>query len=459
MGQITTINPATGQIIKGYAEMGSRQIAHKIDHAQTAFADWSERSVSFRTGLLGELAAQLVDHKRLCAQTISQEMGKPITAALSEVEKCVWLCRHFAEYSPEYLKPIAVKTEFYKSYVTYEPLGVILAIEPWNFPFWQILRMSVPTIMAGNVVMVKPAPITTGCGYLIEKLFKQAGFANFILQTVVMKNEVAAKTLQMGNLQGVAFTGSAQAGAQVAAVAGSGLKKMVIELGGNDPYLILADADLNKAVGATLASRLSNSGQVCIAAKRIIVVDAIYEDFKAKLLKEVARYSLGDPQEESTQLGPLAREDLREQVHKQVQQTIKQGAQCLLGAKMPSGRGFYYPITVLDGIEPGMIAFEEEIFGPVISLIRAKNETQAIALANDSKYGLAAAVFTNDLLRGEEIAAKKLQAGLCFVNSLVSSDPRLPFGGIKMSGFGRESGIEGVRGFTNVKTVVVKNGS
>ncbi len=453
---IQTINPTNGKVIKTYTEMDIAEVDAIINATHTAFLEWRETSFNNRAKILQKMADLLEKHKQDYAQLMTQEMGKPIRFSISEIEKCQWACRYFAENAERLLAPQPVKTEKSKSYVTYQPLGVIFAIMPWNYPFWQVFRFAAPNLMAGNAALLRHAAISTGTGLAIEKLCQEAGFPQNLFRTLVIDNDTSAHVIRHRLVKGVTLTGSPRAGSIVGSEAAAALKKVVLELGGSDPYLILEDADLSAAAKTCVASRLNNSGQVCIAAKRIIVVDSVRKQFEKLVLEELNNYRLGDPADSNTQLGPLARADLRDTVHKQVEECVKQGAEVLVGGKIPAQPGFYYPPTVLKNITANMPAMKEEIFGPVIALIGAKDEADAIRIANTSEYGLSAAIFTQDIARGEQIAAHKIQAGSCFVNDLVTSDPRLPFGGINYSGFGRELGEYGIREFTNVKTICIK---
>ncbi len=453
---IQSINPATGQVIKTYEEIPAAQADIIIDGTHSAFNKWKGTSFDERKQKLLQLAVLLEKNKAKYAQQITQEMGKPLSSSVAEIEKCQKACRYFAENAEQFLSPHAVATEKSKSYVVYQPLGVIFAIMPWNFPFWQVFRFITPNFMAGNAVLLRHAPICTGTGLAIEKLVEDAGFPPDLLRTLVIDNETAAHVIRHPLVKGVTLTGSPRAGSIVGSAAAASLKKVVLELGGNDPYIVLEDADLQKAAEICVASRLNNSGQVCIAAKRIIVIDSVREQFEKLVLEELKKYHMGDPTSPETNLGPLARADLRENVHRQVQECLKQGAELVTGGIIPEQPGFYYPPTVLKNIKADMTAMREEIFGPVIALISAQDEQDAINIANDSEFGLSAAVFTQNLARGEAIATHQIHAGSCFVNDLVSSDPRLPFGGIKHSGFGRELGEAGLREFVNIKTICVK---
>lgn len=453
--KFNTVNPATGEVMQSYEEQTFAEIAPLIEASHNKFKQWHQTPLADRCKLLGQVGQLLLAQKNECANLITKEMGKPVRFAISEIEKCAWLCEHFATHSEKYLAPHAVKTDFSKSYVSYQALGAIFAIMPWNFPFWQIFRFVGAAVTAGNTILVKPAPITTGCGYAIEKIFLEAGFPKHVLQVILADNETSAKIIAHPHIAGVTITGSVQAGKSVGGVAAEHLKKVVLELGGNDPYLILEDADLDFAADTCLQSRLHNSGQVCISAKRLIVTEKVKAPFLEKILQKISEYKLGDPTDPSVKMGPLAREDLRVTVHEQVNESINKGAKLMVGGVIPQGPGFYYPATVLDQVSAGMPAHDDEIFGPVISIIRAKDDDDALAIANNSIFGLSAAVFTKDPKKGEHFA-KNIAAGTVYVNALVSTDPRLPFGGIKASGFGRELSAEGIREFTNVKTICVK---
>jgi succinate-semialdehyde dehydrogenase / glutarate-semialdehyde dehydrogenase len=452
---IQTINPATGAPIKTYEEMAWAETNKIIEATHQAFLQWRNTSFAERAAKINKVAKILTDNKEEYAKLITQEMGKPITAARFEIDRCIRVCKHFAEHAAEYLAPHHIKTDLTKSYVTYQPMGVIFAIMPWNFPFFQVFRFAAPGLMAGNAYILKHAPITTGCGLAIEKIFQAADLPANLFRTVIIDTDQAEKVIAHPNVMGVTLTGSVGAGKTVGAEAASRLKKVVLELGGSDPYLVLEDADLDLAAEQCVTSRLANAGQVCIAAKRLIVVDKVREAFEKKVIEKVQQYKTGNPMDESIKLGPLARADLRDSVHKQVQGCIAKGAELVMGGEPIAGPGFFYPATVLKNVQPGMPAYDDEIFGPVVAFIKAKDEQEAIKIANNSPFGLAAAVFTKDTKRGEEIA-HQLEAGTCFVNQFVLSDPRLPFGGTKDSGFGRELAAEGIREFTNIKTIGVK---
>jgi succinate-semialdehyde dehydrogenase/glutarate-semialdehyde dehydrogenase len=453
--QIQTTNPATEEALEQYTIYKEDQINDLIDASHSCYQSWRKLAINDRAQLMRTLAKLLRQKQDIYARLMACEMGKPITAGKAEIEKCAWVCEHYAEHTSEYLASHEIKTDKKKSFVCYQPLGVVFAIMPWNFPFWQVFRFAAPTIMAGNATILKHAPISTGTGNAIAELFLEAGFPNYVFQHFLLDNAMAAKVIAHEKIVAVTLTGSERAGSIVAANAAQHLKKTVLELGGTDPYIILADADLDLAANCIVTSRFNNSGQVCIAAKRIIAVQDIVDELTKKLYKLAKEYHMGDPLEPSTKFGPMAREDLRNTVHQQVLASEALGAHILLGGEIPPRKGYYYPPTILTNVRPGMPAFDEELFGPVISVVSAEDEVQAIQLANHSQYGLGAAVFTRDLVRGEEIATYEIDVGSCFVNGFVASDPRLPFGGIKHSGFGRELSREGILEFVNTKTVVI----
>jgi succinate-semialdehyde dehydrogenase/glutarate-semialdehyde dehydrogenase len=383
-------------------------------------------------------------------------MGKPVAQGRAEAEKCAGTCEWVAEHGAALLAPQEVKTEASHSFVTFAPLGPVLAVMPWNFPFWQVVRFAAPALMAGNAGVLKHAGNVSGCALALEELFRDAGFPADLFRTALVGSGRVAEIIAAPEIRAVTLTGSTEAGRAVAAQAGAVLKKTVLELGGSDPYLVLEDADLDLAAETCAASRLINSGQSCIAAKRFIVVEAVRARFEELFVARMKARRLGDPMDEATEIGPLARHDLRDSLHDQVTRSLAAGARLLVGGTVPAGKGAYYPATVLTGVARGMPAFDEEMFGPVAAIVPVKDEAAAIRAANDSPFGLGAAVFTRDAARGERLAAESLEAGSCFVNALVKSDPRLPFGGIKDSGYGRELSSFGIREFVNVKTVYVK---
>lgn len=450
-----TINPATGEVIKSYELMNDARLDTIIQQARAAQRDWDETDFGERAENMKNVAGLLRSSKNELAELMATEMGKPLAAGVSEAEKCAWVCEYYAENAESFLESESIKTDAKESYVAFRPLGTVLAIMPWNFPFWQLFRFAAPALMAGNAAILKHAPNVTGCALRIEQLMHDAGFPPSLFRTVLADIDQTQAMIKHSDIAAVTLTGSTRAGKAVAAQAGNVLKKTVLELGGSDPYLILEDADLERAAETCVVSRLINSGQSCIAAKRFIAVDAIYEPFLEKVKAHMEKQQLGSPFEESTDIGPMARFDLRDELHRQVQESLQQGAECLLGGYIPEGDGAYYPATILTDIKKGMPAYEEELFGPVASVLRAGDENEAIAIANDTPYGLGAAVFSENEEHARRIAERKLQAGCCFINEYVKSDPRLPFGGIKQSGFGRELSHFGIQEFVNIKTVYI----
>lgn len=452
---ILSTNPVNGKLNKNYEEDSPELIEKKINQTQEAWLLWRETSFSHKSVLMRKMAECLRNQKEKLAAVMTLEMGKPVKEGISEIEKCALVCEYYAANAESFLNDEIIATDAAKSYVSYRPIGIVLAIMPWNFPFWQVFRFLVPALMAGNCGLLKHASNVPGCAQAIEQLVRESGFPDNVFQTLMIGSKAVNAVITNPNIKAVTLTGSTGAGMQVAAEAGRLLKKTVLELGGSDPYIILADADLEKAAETCVHSRLINNGQSCIAAKRFIVVSTVEKEFTALFKEKMMHKKTGDPFDPATDLGPMARADLRDELHQQVQRNIKAGATCILGGNIPSLEGdhaFYTP-TILTGIKKGMSAYSEEIFGPVASFITAADTNDAIRLANDTSFGLGAAVFTKDQSLGEEIARNKLQAGACFINSFVKSDPRLPFGGINQSGYGRELGLFGIREFVNIKTV------
>lgn len=451
-----TINPATGETTKEYKEMDFEEIKSIISNANKAQQGWKKKNFEERAGYLRKIGELLKDRKKELAKLMAAEMGKPIQQGISEAEKCAWVCEYYADKAEEFLTEDFIETDASKSYVTFNPLGVVLAVMPWNFPFWQFFRFAAPALMAGNGAILKHSSNVTGSALQIEKIIHDAGVPENLFRTIVRGNSGMKEVIQHPGIAAVTLTGSTRAGKMVAAQAGEALKKTVLELGGSDPYVILKDADIPKAAETCATSRLINSGQSCIAAKRFIVVEEVYDEFIEEFTRVMKAKKVGDPFDEDTDVGPQAREDLRDELDEQVQKSIEKGARLILGGEKPQRAGAFYPVTILENVTPGMPAYDEELFGPVAAVIKVKNEEEAIKTANDTDFGLGAAVFSKDEKRAEEIAATKLEAGCCFVNDFVKSDPRLPFGGIKQSGYGRELGLYGIREFVNTKTVYVK---
>ncbi len=452
---IQSINPATGKVLQQYEELQPHAINQKITQGHQAWLDWRRTSYAHRAALMHQAAKLLRVQSDKLANLMANEMGKPLKEGIGEIEKCADTCDYYAENAAQFLQDESIMTDASESYVHFEPLGMVLAIMPWNFPFWQVFRFLAPALMAGNAGLLKHASNVPGCALAIERVLLEAGFPLHVFQTLLIGSKAITKVIEHPHVKAVTLTGSTPAGREVAATAGKNLKKTVLELGGSDPYIILEDADLAEAAKLCAKSRLINNGQSCIAAKRFIVVEEVYEQFEKLFVAEMAKAVMGNPLNSDTTLGPMARHDLRDEVHAQVEKSIGYGAKLLLGGKLPDCEGAYYPATVLADVAKGQPAYDEEIFGPVAALIKVKDEAEAIQVANDTVFGLGAAVFTQNKARGKRIAATELEAGCCFVNTLVRSDPRLPFGGIKESGYGRELSHFGIKEFVNVKTVFV----
>jgi succinate-semialdehyde dehydrogenase/glutarate-semialdehyde dehydrogenase len=448
-----SLNPATSKRLRVYREHTPAQVATAVARAQAAFEDWRQLSFSERAKHIRGLARALRAQSEPLAQLMTAEMGKPIAQARAEVEKCALGCEHFARHAAGFLADERPAGAPKNSRVTFAPLGVVLAIMPWNFPFWQVFRAAAPALMAGNVILLKHSSNVSGCALAIEKVFAAAGAPRHLLQTLLVSSKKIPTLIADPRVCAVTLTGSTAAGKQVAALAGAAMKKGVFELGGSDAYLILADADLDHAAETCAAARLVNNGQSCVAAKRFIVVERVRAAFEEKFVACMAARRMGNPRDPATGVGPLAREDLRTDLHAQVRKSVRRGARLLLGGKLPPGPGFFYPPTVLTTVAKGMPAYDEELFGPVAAIIPVRDEAGALAVANDSLYGLGAAIFTKSPKRAAALA-RQLEAGLVFVNDFVRSDPALPFGGVKQSGYGRELGPYGIREFVNVKTVV-----
>jgi len=450
---ITSINPATGETLREFQELNAAAVEQKLATAARAFGTHRQSSFSERAAVLQEAADLLEQEVATFARTITLEMGKPIAAARDEVRKCAVGCRYYAENAERFLEEEMIQTAAARSSVRWEPLGVVLAIMPWNFPFWQVFRFAAPALMAGNVGVLKHAANVPQCALVIEDIFERAGAMNGVFQALLIGSEKVAALIANRRVAAVTLTGSDRAGSEVAAAAGRALKKCVLELGGSDPFIVMPGADLDAALTTAVKARTVNSGQSCIAAKRFFVAEAVYEEFVRRFVEKMQSLKIGDPFDKSTDIGPLATPSIRDGVHDQVRRSIGAGAKLLAGGEPTKGRGNFYPPTVLAEIPQEAPAYREEIFGPVALLFRVENAAAAIALANESDFGLGASVWTNDPAE-QELFATELEAGMVFVNAMVASDPRLPFGGIKRSGYGRELGSLGIREFMNAKTVV-----
>ena len=453
---LISINPANNKKINSYEEISKDSINQIIDSSFNTFLEWRNKSFSYRAKKMRHLAELLKQKKDLLGLLMTKEMGKPIKQSIAEAEKCAWVCEYYADNAEKFLSQKEIPTGSTKSFISFQPIGIVLAIMPWNFPFWQVFRFASPALMAGNVGILKHASNVQGCAIEIEKLFLEAGFPKFAFSNLVIGSKKVSNVIKNSKISAVTLTGSTPAGKSVASLAGSLLKKTVLELGGNDPYVILEDADLDNAVKSCIAGRMLNAGQSCIAAKRFIVVQSNLKEFIDKVHNEIKKMKMGDPINPDINIGPMVNNIARDELHQQVLISIEKGAKLLFGGKIPQLDGAFYPPTLLVDVEPGMPAFDDELFGPVAVVISAKDQSHAIELANKTNFGLGAAIFTRDLDKGENIATKELEAGSCFVNDFVKSDPRLPFGGIKESGYGRELSEFGIQEFVNIKSVVVQ---
>jgi len=451
-----TRNPATGEAGRVYDGQTRAEALAIVADARRAFESWRRTSFGERAELVRSAASVLRRRRDEFAALMTAEMGKTITDGRAEIEKCAFNCDHFAERAQDYLAQESVDLGGPKAFVTYNPIGVVLAVMPWNFPFWQFFRFAAPALMAGNAAVLKHASNVPGCALAIESVFREAGFPDDLFRTLLIPSRDVQTIIEAPSVAAVTLTGSVAAGRDVGMAAAAALKKSVLELGGSDAYLVLEDADIDRAARVCAAARMVNAGQSCIAGKRFIVVSAVRERFEQAFVEAMRSYEMGDPRDEATKLGPLNSVHARDEVHEQVRKSIDKGARLVIGGQAPERPGAWYPATVLADVRPGMAAYDEEVFGPVAALIEARDEKEAIAIANSSEFGLGSGVLTQDLVRGERIAAKELEAGMSFVNANVRSDPRLPFGGVKHSGHGRECSHFGIREFTNIKSVLVE---
>ncbi|MFF7709996.1 aldehyde dehydrogenase family protein [Pseudomonas sp. NPDC007930] len=447
-----SLNPTTGEPLQAYAYDSDALLEQTLARASGGFAAWRRQPLAARSEAMVRLATVLRAEAGALAETITLEMGKPITQARAEVEKCANLCEWYAEHGPAMLHTEATPVEGRRAVIEYRPLGTLLAVMPWNFPLWQVLRGAVPALLAGNTYVLKHAPNVMGSAYRLKAAFEAAGFPAGVFEVSNLLNPQVARAIQDPRIAAVTVTGSVRAGSAIGALAGAALKKCVLELGGSDPFIVLADADLDAAVSNAIIGRYQNTGQVCAAAKRLIIEDSLYAAFSERFTAAAAQLVVGDPLQADTYIGPMARYDLRDELHGQVQASLGEGAQLLLGGHKVEGAGNYYAPTVLGEVTPNMTSFRQELFGPVASLIRARDAEHALALANDSDFGLTASIFTADVARAQAMAAQ-LDTGGVFINGFSFSDPRVSFGGVKQSGFGRELSHFGVREFTNAQTV------
>ena len=449
-----SINPATEDVLATFDEFSPQQTEQALVQADAAFRARRRTSFAERAKLMQRAAQLLRERKRRYGGLVTAEMGKPIAAAEAEIEKCAWACEFFAEHAERFLSDEPVRTEARASYVAFEPLGVILAVMPWNFPFWQVFRFAAPTLMAGNTALLKHASNVPQCALAIEEVFRDAGFPAGTFRTLLLSGGTVDALIGDARVRAVSLTGSDATGEKVAAAAGRALKKVVLELGGSDPFIVLADADLDAAVETAVQARFQNTGQSCIAAKRFIVEAAVADEFERQFAAGIRKLKIGDPMDRTVEVGPLARGDLRDALDRQVRESVAQGARVVVGGKAIGGRGYFYEPTLLSDATRQMPVLREETFGPVAALVRVPDADAAIALANDTAFGLGASLWTQDLDRARQLAAR-IEAGSVFVNAMVASDPRLPFGGVKRSGYGRELGLFGIREFVNIQTVVI----
>jgi len=448
----TSKNPYTGETLGTYPFIDQRAVGQKLERAGKAFGKWRSEPLPVRLGLIDRLGTLLLDRREELSMEMTAEMGKPITQALAEIEKCAWLCRYYVEMAEDHLAPRFVDTDASSSFVRYDPLGPVLAIMPWNYPFWQVFRFAVPALAAGNTALLKHAPNVGGCAGRIEHLFEEAGFPPGVFQNLYIPEAQVSDVIASPGVRAVTLTGSTRAGKAVGALSGEYLKKMVMELGGSNALIVFPDADFEQTLKTCLEARFQNTGQSCIAGKRLLLHADIAAEFSSRLLAGVEKLSCGDPMDPETYIGVLAREDLAENLEEQMQKSLKMGAELAIGG---SRKGTFFEPTVLLGVTPEMPVFAEETFGPLLAVATFESEQAAISLSNQSKFGLGVSIFTKDAERIERMAGE-LEEGAVFVNSLVKSDPRLPFGGIGDSGYGRELSQEGIREFTNVKTVYIR---
>ena len=449
---IASINPATGEKLKEFSPFDDAEIERRLTRAEEAFRKYRHTTLTDRSVLLEATAELLFQEKKRFAEIITLEMGKLFHDSIAEIEKCARGCQFYAENGQRFLEEETAQTDAAESYVQYQPLGTVLAIMPWNFPFWQVFRFAAPALLAGNVGLLKHASNVPQCAVAIEEILCRAGFDDGVFQTLLIEPELVEKLIVDSRVKAVTLTGSEKAGSAVASIAAREIKKSVLELGGSDPFIVMPSADFERALTTAIKARTINTGQSCIAAKRLIVADEIYDEFLDQFVARMRALKVGDPMDEATEIGPLATEQILQGVHDQVQKTIASGAKLLTGGNRIHGPGFFYEPTVLIHVPKESPAYREEVFGPVASIFRVRNANEAVELANDTTFGLGSSAWTND--RDEQkLFASELDTGMVFINAMVASDPRLPFGGVKRSGFGRELGAAGIREFTNTKTI------
>ncbi len=452
---LKSVNPATGDLIKEFPEMSPEKVEKIIIAANEAYLKWRRYDLEKRCELIKNAGVQLLKEKENYARIITSEMGKPITQSIAEVEKCAWVCQYYAENAKNILADEIIETDASESFVSFEPLGVILAVMPWNFPFWQVFRFAAPALTAGNGAVLKHASNVSMCALAIEDVFLKAGFPENLFRALLIPSNSVKNVIDNNLIKAATLTGSEFAGSMVASECGKKLKKTVLELGGSDPFIILKDADVAESASVGVKARIINNGQSCIAAKRFIVAEEVYDEFMEKFIDNISRLKVGNPMEKDCDLGPIAREDLLLELEAQIKKSVEKGATIITGGKRLTGNGFFIEPTILTGIKKGMPAYEEEIFGPVASVIKFKTEEEAIDIANDTSFGLGASIWTKDIERGKYLA-HKIESGSVFINGMVKSDPRLPFGGVKKSGYGRELSHYGMKEFVNIKTIWIK---
>lgn len=449
---IQSLNPATEEVLETFELFNPTQIDEALAAASTAFRSWREVSFAERSTLLRRLARHLRERQAELARTATLEMGKPLVEAEAEVEKCAWNCEYYAENAETFLADEAITTNATESYVAFRPLGVVLALMPWNFPYWQVMRFAAPALMAGNTAVLKHASNVSRCALEIERIFRECDFPEGVFRTVLVPGAETGKLIADPRVAAVTLTGSEEAGVAVASTSGQHLKKHVLELGGSDAFIVLDDADLDAAARMAVRARFQNTGQSCIAAKRFIVVESVASAFEHKFVEETAKLRVGNPLDRETQIGPVARKDLRETLDRQIQESVRMGARVLLGGHPLEGQGYFYAPTIVTNVTPDMPMFREETFGPAAAVIHARDTEHAIELANDSQFGLGGNLWTRNIERGRQLA-RHLESGSLFLNGMTASDPRLPFGGVKHSGYGRELSSFGIREFVNIQTV------
>ncbi|WP_396634444.1 NAD-dependent succinate-semialdehyde dehydrogenase [Maribacter sp. R86514] len=450
-----TINPTTGKEIASHTYMTDEQVEESIQQSHKAFLKWKTKSIEERGEIIKSIGKELQNYKKELAELMTDEMGKLLSQSNHEVDLCTSICNYSAENAPEFLKSEERKLDNGRGIITYSPIGIIYGIQPWNYPSYQVLRYTIVNLMAGNSILLKHASNVTGTAKLLKSIFDTAGLPEGLFNVMVIEHEQSNAIIEHKLVRGVTLTGSPVAGEKIGEKAGAQLKKTVLELGSNDAYLVLDDADIDLAVEKSVMGRIYNNGETCIAAKRFIATEKVYDEFKEKFVKAMDALKVGDPKNEDTELGPMAREDLRDKIQEQVQESVEKGADVLCGGKIPEGEGYFYPATILSNVKPGQPAYDDELFGPVASLIKAKDNEDAMRIANDSRFGLGGGIFSKDVEKATRLAEKHFDTGMVFINSFGLAEPSMPFGGVKDSGYGREHGGFGMKEFVNVKSIII----